>query len=133
MTPPTDIRALRDRDVEIAKRLGWTIKEVKSGIWALYKPDGKLYEGGLTLDRAWHYVPHYSTDIRDAGVLLVHVMGLGWVIWYCESRRLSLRRTGPGSNPVVEGKSILPDPQAAFADAVSQACLRALESEVGDE
>lgn len=141
MTPPTDTRTLRDRDVEIAKRLGWRVVRI-GDFYELLEPD-KEVDDHAWLDccesesEAWSGAPKYSTNLGDAAGLLVHVLTLSWRVDSIRNFNGRLTTIALAKEPVAEtvrlmGQSSLPDPQAAFCAAVSEACLKALESEVGD-
>jgi len=135
MTPPTDTRTLRDRDVEIAKRLGWTVERMKEADYTLFGPDGHSVFPCTRLsteELAWTGVPHYFTDIRDAAGLKVELMARGWFNDVeCISNGKAFVRFGfvtdDGSAIHVDGQASDRDPQAAWCDAVSEACLKALE------
>jgi hypothetical protein len=134
-TPSTP--GTRDRDVAIAKRLGWRVEMAPMGMhWKVYHPSGKVVDTKWQQKEAWDCVPHYSTNLGDAAGLLVHVMGLGWQVHSMEQfpAHLHLTRISLGHDLVgfKLGESALSDPQAAWCAAVSEAALKALESEVGD-
>lgn len=135
----TDERRERDRDISIAKKLGWRV--VVTGEYCeLLEPDRteeaiEWLACSDTINEAWEGVPHYSTDPAACMALLVEVMGRGFDV---SVERFIRKGTGvltTAANLHDEGEdypgySTLTDPALAFCDAVSQACDAALEAEV---
>lgn len=128
----------RQRDISIAKKLGWTVRKC-SFWWQLVDPSGEVVSlrANDTERLAWQeFTVAYSTDPAACMALLVEVMGRGWKLEYeyaCTvdweySYWASLTRAA--DNYEIHEKSALTDPALAFCDAVSQACDAALEEEV---
>lgn len=121
----------RQRDISIAKKLGWTVERVGGSLWRLLRPDGNPVHMSTRReeDVCWKLIPQFSTDPAACMALLVEVMGRGWLIigGSCDEQGATLRIWNEPDIDILR-TSTLTDPALAFADAVSQACDEALEA-----